>query len=111
MIKNFEYKIPFGSTESFTTVLECVDEVSDWELVISDKKAGVIEWKQKALLGLLVSRIRIYLREPRPKDTLLTIYVHRPFLIVDPLKSCEKAYTILAAKLNEKIQKRNERGL
>lgn len=103
MIKSFEYKIPFELKKSFQMVVESGNEILSWESVSSDEHKGVIEWKQKGWLGGLgASRIKVYLKEPRPKDTLVTIYVSRPMLLIVPAKRCERVYKKLEEKLDVK---------
>lgn len=102
MIKNFEYKLPFEMKKSFQMVLDSGNEIPQWENVSSDEQTGIIEWKQKVWLGLAISRIKVYLKEPRPKDTLMTIYVSRPLQFIDPTKICESAYKKLTVQLNAK---------
>lgn len=108
MIKNFEYKIPLNFAESYKILMESGNEILQWELVDSDKQKGIIEWKQKFWSGLGTSKIKIYLREPRPNNTLATIYVNRPVQILDPFKMCERVYKKLEKKLNEKIEFKEE---
>lgn len=103
MIKNFEYKIPFEMEKSFKMVLESGNEIPKWKRVSSVEQTGSIEWEQKNWLGLGTSKIKVYLKEPRPKDTLVTVYVSRPLQFVDPLKMCESVYRKLEANLNAKI--------
>ncbi len=103
MIKNYQYKIPFQLAESLDIILDCVKEVPQWNLVILEEQAGVVEWKQKVWPRLGVTKIRAYLREPRPRDTLVTLYINRPFMLADPFKTCDRTFETLEAKLNDKI--------
>ncbi len=84
MIKNYEYKIPLTIEESFKLILESGNEIAQWKLVSADNREKIIEWKQNFCAILGVSKIKVYLREPRPKDTLVTIYVNRPLQLIDP---------------------------
>ncbi len=100
MIKNFEYKIPLELKKSYELILESGNELANWELVSSNEQAGIIEWKQKFWLGLAISRIKVYLKEPRPQNTLVTIYISPPLQIFDPANMCERIYKKLELKLN-----------
>ncbi len=105
MIRKFEYKIPYDLQDSYRLVLESGNEIPQWKLISSNEKENVIEWKHKFWSGLGLSKIKVYLKEPRPKSTLATIYIYRPLQIIDPAKMCERVFGKLEEKLNEKTSK------
>jgi ribosome-interacting GTPase 1 len=106
MIKNFEYKIPFDLKTSYEIILESGNKIPKWELVSADDKNAIIEWKQKLWSSLGLSRIKVYLTEPRSKNTLVTIYIYRPLQIFDPAKMCERVFKQLKKQLDATLEKR-----
>ncbi len=99
MIRTFEYKIPFEFHKSFSVILESGNAIPTWELVISDEKEGMIEWRQKSWIGYCAPMMRLYLKQQRPTYTLVTIYVNHPCLIVDPFNLSERMYKKLEMRL------------
>jgi hypothetical protein len=104
MIKTYEHKVQYELSKSFTLFLDSAKCIPGWHLVKSDIEAGMIEWKQKRLLGLSVSKIRVYLKQPRPNSTLVTVYVNRPLQFIDPFNMCERVFNKLVLSLNVKLQ-------
>lgn len=104
MIETFEHKIPFKLSTSFKMVLECGNTIPHWKLVQKDEVVGLIEWQQLFLLGLCMSKIRVYFKQQRPDYTLVTVYVNRPLQFIDPFKRVENVNRKLASKLSERIQ-------
>ncbi len=103
MIKSFEYKIPHTLNESYKLVLESGNEIPQWKLISANERENIIEWRQKFWSGLGVSKIKVYLIEPRPKSTLATIYVNRPLQLIDPAKMCKRVFKKLEARINKKL--------
>ena len=105
LIKTFEYKIPHELPFSFQLLVESGQQRAGWRLVLADKGEGGIEWQHRGLFGVPVSKIRVYLKQPRKSSTLVTVYINRPLQCVDPFKMCEGLYGKLIAGVEEGMEK------
>lgn len=107
MIQCLQYKISRTAAESYALILQCGSEIARWEIVHADERAGVIEWKQVLFSFLTVAKIRVYIKEPRPQNVLVTIYVNRPLLLFDPLGMCTGVFNKLKVKLDHQLSEKH----
>ena len=100
MIKTFQSKIPLSITQSYAICLDAGSKLDHWQLNFADETQGSIEWMVKPALGFS-SYVRVYLRQQREEYTLVTVYVNRKYMIIDPFGKCEKMFMQLAREIEK----------
>ena len=108
MLKTYQIRIPLQFKESFELVRRSGDDIVSWRNSNADLESGYLDWKQSfwSLTGSAL--ITAQLKQDGDHETIVTISVHKPLQVMDPLGICQKIFNKLRKSLEDRIAKSDE---
>ncbi len=101
MLKKFNLQLPLPIDESFELVKQSGDEIVSWGANNISEENYYLEWKQSFWSFTGTTLISVTLEPVGEKETNMTVIVHKPMQVLDPLGICYRIYR----KLEKTIQK------
>lgn len=105
MLKTYQIIIPLPQQESFELVRRSGAEIVSWRNNNADEESGYLDWKQSfwSLTGSAL--ITAQLKPETEQETMVTVSVHKPLQVMDPLGICQKIFNKLLKSLEKNISK------
>jgi len=103
MIKEFHIRIPLSLKDSFDLLCKSGNGIASWETLESNYENGIIVWKQK--FWSLTGKAGIIAKLNRVTDieTSVSVEVHKPLQVLDPLKICDMVFRKLDSAWKKNI--------
>ena len=95
--------MPFSFKESFDLLSKSGNDISSWETLESNYDSGMIVWKQKFWSLTGKAGIIAQLTQVTDSETSVTVEVHKPLQILDPLKICDLIFRKLDSAWKKNI--------
>jgi|GEM_PF-6118975 len=92
MIKTFHIRLPLSLNDSFDLLCKSGSDITSWEMLNSDVETGTIVWKQTFWSFTGKAGIIAQLNRVTDNETSVTVEVHKPLQVLDPLKICDSVF-------------------
>ena len=92
MRKVFQITIPLSKEKCFKLVNKSGSEIGNWRSTFTDKKNGLLEWKQGALTTTGASTIQAILTAQGDNETSVEVNIIKPFQLWDPARLCDRIF-------------------
>ena len=92
MRRVFQITIPLPKDTCFKLVSKSGSEIGNWRSTFTDKKNGLLEWKQGALTATGASTIQAILTEKGDNETAVEVNILKPFQLRDPARICDRIF-------------------
>lgn len=103
MIKTFQIKIPLSFHESFELIRKSGDEIISWKTNHSDATNGYIDWKQSFWTLTGNTLIAAHLEQEKENETSVTVSVHKPLQVFDPVGICQRVFNKFLKSLESNL--------
>lgn len=110
MLKKFDLQLPLPVDESFELVRKSGDEIVSWGANNISEEDYYLEWKQSFWSFSGTTLISVTLKAAGEKATGVTVIVHKPMQVVDPLGICYRIYRKLEKAIQKNLDTAAERG-
>jgi len=103
MIKTFQISVPLSFEECYELIYKSGEEIASWKTNSADAANGYIDWKQSfwSLTGNTL--IAAQLERKQENKTSVTISVHKPLQIFDPIGICRRVFNKLLKSLERNL--------
>lgn len=102
MLKKFTIKIPLTIGDSYDLVKKSGDEIAGWGANNVSEEDHYLEWKQSFWAITGTTLISVSMEEKDKEQTDVTVMIHKPLQVIDPLNICYRVFRKL-----EKVVERN----
>ena len=92
MFKKFSLQIPLDIDDSFELVKQSGEEVVSWGASSLSEKDYYLEWKQSFWSLTGTSLISVTMEQKNTELTEVTVMIHKPMQMVDPLNICYRVF-------------------
>ncbi len=101
MLKTFHLQLPLSLDDSFELVRKSGDEIVSWGANSVNQEAHYLEWKQSFWSMTGTTMISATLEEKSENETTVTVMIHKPLQMFDPIGICYRVFR----KLEKSVQK------
>ncbi|MCG6931150.1 MAG: hypothetical protein LJE64_11395 [Desulfofustis sp.] len=106
MLKKFNITIPLGIEDSYMLVKKSGDEIVSWRASNISEKDHYLEWKQSFWSLTGTTLISVTMQEKRSGQTEVTVMIHKPMQLFDPVSICYRVFR----KLEKAVERNFERS-
>jgi hypothetical protein len=110
MLKKFTMQLPLPVDDSFDLVRKSGDEIVSWGANNISEENHYLEWKQSFWSFTGTTLISVTLKPDGGKQTDITVMIHKPMQVVDPLGICYRIYRKLEKSIQKNLDARLARG-
>ena len=97
--------ISLPQEECFELVRRSGAEIVSWGNNNADQESGYLDWKQSFWSLTGSAMITAQLKQETEQETMVTVSVHKPLQVMDPLGICQKIFNKLIKSLEKNISK------
>ena len=101
MIKEFSLSLPLDLEQSFALVRDSGDQIISWGAQKANPEDHYLEWKQSFWSLTGTALIAATLKAISENETRVTVLIHKPMQLFDPVGICYRVFT----KLEKSIEK------
>ncbi len=101
MLKKFSLELPLDIDDSFELVRKSGDEIVSWGANNVSPEDHYLEWKQSFWSMTGTSLISVMFESTEEKQTAVTVMIHKPLQVLDPVGICYRIFR----KLEKQIQR------
>ena len=101
MLKKFAITLPLDTDTSYELVRKSGDEIVSWGANNVSPENHYLEWKQSFWSLSGTSLISVTLEAAGDNETLVTVMIHKPLQLFDPVGICYRIFR----KLEKSIEK------
>lgn len=110
MLKTFNLQLPLSVDDSFELVRKSGDEVVSWGANNISEEDHYLEWKQSFWSLTGTTLISVTLKGAGDKETDVTVIVHKPMQVFDPLGICYRIFRKLEKSIQRNLDTMGDRG-
>lgn len=104
MLKKFDLQLPLPIDDSFELVRRSGDEIVSWGANNISEEDHYLEWKQSFWSFTGTTLISVTLKPDGEKQTDVTVMIHKPMQVVDPLGICYRIYRKLEKSIRRNLE-------
>lgn len=105
MLKKFSIKIPLTIEESFELVKKSGEEIVSWGANNISEDDHYLEWKQSFWSLTGTSLISVMMEEKKKNQTDVTVMIHKPMQVLDPIGICYRIFRKLEKAIERNFEK------
>lgn len=92
MLKKFHLELPLDIDDSFALVRRSGDEIVSWRANNISEKDYYLDWKQSFWSMTGTSLISVKLDPVEERRTSVTVMIHKPLQVFDPVGICYRVF-------------------
>lgn len=103
MLKKFTLTLPLDLDTSYELVRKCGDEIVSWGANNVSPENHYLEWKQSFWSLTGTSLISVTLEAVDDNETTVTVMIHKPLQLFDPLGICYRVFRKLEKSIDKNL--------
>ena len=103
MLKKFTISLPLDIDNSFELVRKSGDEIVSWGANNVSPEDHYLEWKQSFWSLSGTTLISVTLEASGEKETTVTVMIHKPLQVFDPVGICYRVFRKLEKSIDKNL--------